>query len=319
MLDNSAATFVKVALSLITREKHINILESSRPNHGARLKGGLITSLQPLRIVSCPSHPPRAPTLQECEAIIRQLYNANSFKSQEVSINHQTVQIRIECKMLWLVMCLLDCPRESIAERYCAEQENHPRKLHSDQGLPRWWSPVKLYFLILPITQMQGTLEITSTVVIMVYTIVLFSKSSEDKKFPKLGLQTFPEETYVNLCSSCLLCSSIILSYLHVLHMPRTNVILLCSNATKRPFKHKSTCISCPRSGTSHSGVILPALKQSISSTIAERQRRTRAVQRGRFKTTVRWQDKNYRGVRYIHLRTVSSHGCSGKPECNLN
>ncbi|XP_035246880.1 coiled-coil domain-containing protein 74B [Anguilla anguilla] len=47
-------------------------------------RGGLITSLQPLRIHCSPSQPPRAPTLQECEVIIRQLYNANSLQSQEI-------------------------------------------------------------------------------------------------------------------------------------------------------------------------------------------------------------------------------------------
>ncbi|XP_026797148.1 coiled-coil domain-containing protein 74B isoform X2 [Pangasianodon hypophthalmus] len=46
--------------------------------------GGLITSLHPLRIHSSPSEPPRAPTLRECEVIIRQLYNANSLQSQEI-------------------------------------------------------------------------------------------------------------------------------------------------------------------------------------------------------------------------------------------
>ncbi|XP_068190483.1 coiled-coil domain-containing protein 74B isoform X3 [Antennarius striatus] len=57
---------------------------SARQDHGLEERGGLITSLQPLRIQSCPFHPPRAPTLQECEVIIRQLYNANSLQSQEV-------------------------------------------------------------------------------------------------------------------------------------------------------------------------------------------------------------------------------------------
>uniref|UniRef100_A0A3B4XBB7 Si:ch211-222n4.2 n=2 Tax=Seriola lalandi dorsalis TaxID=1841481 RepID=A0A3B4XBB7_SERLL len=60
------------------------ILGSAREDHGPEVKGGLITSLQPLRIHSGPSHPPRAPTLQECEVIIRQLYNANSLQSQEI-------------------------------------------------------------------------------------------------------------------------------------------------------------------------------------------------------------------------------------------
>ncbi|XP_030623886.1 coiled-coil domain-containing protein 74B [Chanos chanos] len=46
--------------------------------------GGLITSLEPLRIHSDPSLPPRAPTLKECEVIIRQLFNANSLQSREI-------------------------------------------------------------------------------------------------------------------------------------------------------------------------------------------------------------------------------------------
>lgn len=57
--------------------------------------------------------------------------------------------------------------------------------------------------------------------------------------------------------------------------------------------------VSFPRSGPSQSGVIFPALKQSLGPNIAERQRRTRAVQRDRFKRTVRWQDQNYHSVSY--------------------
>uniref|UniRef100_A0A8C3AUR8 Si:ch211-222n4.2 n=1 Tax=Cyclopterus lumpus TaxID=8103 RepID=A0A8C3AUR8_CYCLU len=117
-----------------------DIVGSARPDHSPDMKGGLLTSLQPLRIHSHPSHPPRAPTLQECEVIIRQLYNANSLQSQET-------------------------------------------------------------------------------------------------------------KSHLGPLSFCIF-----------------------------PF---------PRSGPSHSGVVLPALKQSLSSTIAERQRRTRAVQRDRFKRTV--------------------------------
>uniref|UniRef100_A0A7N6AEE0 Uncharacterized protein n=1 Tax=Anabas testudineus TaxID=64144 RepID=A0A7N6AEE0_ANATE len=61
-------------------------MASARQDHRSEVKGGLITSLQPLRIHSSPTHPPRAPTLQECEVIIRQLYHANSLQSQEVLI-----------------------------------------------------------------------------------------------------------------------------------------------------------------------------------------------------------------------------------------
>ncbi|XP_062410385.1 coiled-coil domain-containing protein 74B [Sardina pilchardus] len=56
----------------------------SKQGSRSELMGGLITSLQPLMIQSCPSQPPRPPTLQECEVLIRQLYNANSLQSQEI-------------------------------------------------------------------------------------------------------------------------------------------------------------------------------------------------------------------------------------------
>ncbi|XP_035523998.1 coiled-coil domain-containing protein 74B [Morone saxatilis] len=152
-------------------------LRSARQDPGPEVKGGLITSLQPLRIHSSPSHPPRAPTLQECEVIIRQLYNANSLQSQEI--------IRVKALLRDIVLSKKITP------------ENHIL--------------TKAYLV-------DGT-----------------RKSSEEKKFPKLGLQTFPEKM----------------------------------------------------SGPSQSGVVLPALKQSLGSSIADRQRRTRAVQRDRFKRTV--------------------------------
>ncbi|XP_031694723.1 coiled-coil domain-containing protein 74B [Anarrhichthys ocellatus] len=154
-----------------------DILGSAKQDHAPDVKGGLITSLQPLRIHSNPSHPPRAPTLQECEVIIRQLYNANSLQSQEI--------IRVKALLRDIVL--------------------------SKKITPENYILTKTYLV-------DGT-----------------RKPSEEKKFPKLGLQTYPEKT----------------------------------------------------SGPSQSGVVLPALKQSLSSTIAERQRRTRAVQRDRFKRTV--------------------------------
>lgn len=75
-------------------EEGSETLGSARLDHDPDVRGGLITSLQPLRIHSDPSHPPRAPTLQECEVIIRQLYNANSLQSQEVSAPTQPLGIR---------------------------------------------------------------------------------------------------------------------------------------------------------------------------------------------------------------------------------
>uniref|UniRef100_A0A3Q1G191 Si:ch211-222n4.2 n=1 Tax=Acanthochromis polyacanthus TaxID=80966 RepID=A0A3Q1G191_9TELE len=60
------------------------VASARQQDDGPEVTGRLITSLQPLRIHSSPSRPPRPPTLQECEVIIRQLYNANSLQSQEI-------------------------------------------------------------------------------------------------------------------------------------------------------------------------------------------------------------------------------------------
>ncbi|KAM4532258.1 coiled-coil domain-containing protein 74B [Fundulus diaphanus] len=146
----------------------------ARQNNGADLTGKLITSLQPLRIHSSPSHPPRAPTLQECEVIIRQLFNANSLQSQEIA--------RVKALLRDIVLS-----KKITAEHHILS---------------------KAYLVDGP------------------------CKPVEAKKFPKLGLQSFQEKT----------------------------------------------------SGPSSSGVVLPALKQSLSSNVANRQRRTRAVHRDHLK-----------------------------------
>ncbi|KAM3600470.1 uncharacterized protein V6R79_024018 [Siganus canaliculatus] len=155
----------------------LEIRGSAKHDCSSEVKGSLITSLQPLRIHSSPSHPPRAPTLQECEVIIRQLYNANSLQSQEI--------VRVKALLRDIVLSKKITPENYILT-----------KAYLDDGS---------------------------------------RKSPEKQKFPKIGLQTFPEKTF----------------------------------------------------GPSHSAVVLPALKQSFSSTIAERQRRTRAVQRDRLKRVV--------------------------------
>ncbi|KAM3874383.1 coiled-coil domain-containing protein 74B [Diretmus argenteus] len=158
-------------------EDSSNILGSSRQEHDPELRGGLITSLQPLRIQSCSTHPPRAPTLQECEVIIRQLYNANSIQSQEI--------VRVKAVLRDIVFSKKITPENFILTKaYLADSAR---------------------------------------------------KASEVERFPQLAPQTLPKKT----------------------------------------------------SGSSHPGVILPALKQSLSSTIADRQRRTKAVQRNRLKSTV--------------------------------
>lgn len=55
-----------------------------RSDLNAKSKRGLITSLLPLRIDGGPFHSPYAPTLQECEVIIRQLCKNNNLQSQEL-------------------------------------------------------------------------------------------------------------------------------------------------------------------------------------------------------------------------------------------
>ncbi|XP_024860523.1 coiled-coil domain-containing protein 74B [Kryptolebias marmoratus] len=152
-------------------------LGSARREHGTNMTGHLITSLNPLRIHGNPSRPPRAPTLQECEVIIRQLYNANSLQSQEI--------VRVKALLREIVL--------------------------SKKITPENYILTKSYLT-------DGA-----------------CKSIEEKKFPKLSLQSFPENT----------------------------------------------------SGTAQSGVVLPALKQSLSSNVVDRQRRTRVMQKDRLKRTL--------------------------------
>ncbi|XP_028273499.1 coiled-coil domain-containing protein 74B [Parambassis ranga] len=158
-------------------DKDSEIPRSARHDNGVEMKGRLITSLHPLRIHSGPSHPPRAPTLQECEVIIRQLYNANSLQSQEI--------IRVKSLLRDIVFSKKITPENYILTKAYLVDGSH--------------------------------------------------NSSDEKKLPKLGLQSFPEKL----------------------------------------------------SGPPQAAVVLPALKQNLSSTIADRQRRIRAVQRDRFKRTV--------------------------------
>lgn len=77
-------------------------------------KAGFITSLQPLMIQCSPSLAPRAPSLQECEVIIRQLYNANSLQSQEVRLSadhsdHIYMPNAMGCWIVigWLYICVV--------------------------------------------------------------------------------------------------------------------------------------------------------------------------------------------------------------------
>ncbi|XP_016365617.1 coiled-coil domain-containing protein 74B-like [Sinocyclocheilus rhinocerous] len=70
----------EISSHLQCRETRSNSLTADR----TEAKAGFITSLQPLMIQCSPSQAPRPPTLQECEVIIRQLYNANSLQSQEI-------------------------------------------------------------------------------------------------------------------------------------------------------------------------------------------------------------------------------------------
>ncbi|XP_076742541.1 coiled-coil domain-containing protein 74B isoform X4 [Maylandia zebra] len=153
------------------------ILDSARQDHGTEANGRLITSLQPLRINSSSSQPPRAPTLQECEIIIRQLYNANSLQSQEI--------VRVKALL-----------RDIVSNKKITPENYIMAKAYLSDGT-------------------RGSLE--------------------ENKLPKLGLQSFPEK----------------------------------------------------QCGTSQSGVVFPALKQSLGYNIADRQKRSRAVQRDRLRRAV--------------------------------
>ncbi|CAL8406103.1 unnamed protein product [Arctogadus glacialis] len=93
---------------------------------GPGLLGGLITSLQPLRIHSSPVHHPRAPTLPECEVIIRQLYNTNSLQSQEI--------IRIKAVLRDIVFHKKISPENYILTK--AFLGDGPRKTSSTERFP---------------------------------------------------------------------------------------------------------------------------------------------------------------------------------------
>lgn len=95
---------------------------------------------------------------------------------------------------LWQTLFPLDHTCEGIAERHRFEQENHPRELHPDQSLPCWRHLVNWSIASFILTDRQWSLIRNSL-------FVLHSKSSEAKKLPKLGLQTFPDKLYVTRLS----------------------------------------------------------------------------------------------------------------------
>ncbi|XP_059398297.1 coiled-coil domain-containing protein 74B-like [Carassius carassius] len=74
----------EISSHLQSRETRSNSFTANRTEGPSEAKAAFITSLQPLMIQCSPTRAPRPPTLQECEVIIRQLYNANSLQSQEI-------------------------------------------------------------------------------------------------------------------------------------------------------------------------------------------------------------------------------------------
>ncbi|KAK0153987.1 Coiled-coil domain-containing protein 74A [Merluccius polli] len=172
----------------------------ARPaDRGPELRGGLITSLQPLRIHSNPVHPPRAPTLPECEVIIRQLYNANSLQSQEVrdQVRLKLANHGINTTRILRIKAVL---RDIVFNKKIS---------------PENYILTKAFLADVP------------------------RKTSAAERFPQLAHKQLPKKT------------------------PR------------------------PALARVSDGVILPALNQRLSSTIAERQKRTQAAQRSRLKRTV--------------------------------
>ncbi|NP_001269322.1 coiled-coil domain-containing protein 74B [Danio rerio] len=171
--------------SQITEIRESRSNSSGMPNKrsiegSTEAKAGFITSLQPLMIQCSPSQAPRAPSLQECEIIIRQLYNANSLQSQEI--------LRVKAVLKEIVF-----NKKITAENY-----------------------------------------------ILTKAYLADGKRAEDSEpLPQLSLQTLPKGLPVSQASK----------------------------AEK---------------------VILPALKQTLNNNIADRHRRTQAVQRRRQQRTIR-------------------------------
>lgn len=110
-------------------------MESALQDGEPNLKGALVTSLQPLRVSSSLSHPPRPPTLEESQAIVRRLYSALSLQSQEVSAAlSDGVGLSWTFLMTW---CPADGACQGSAEGRGAQQEDHCGELPLDQSLPR--------------------------------------------------------------------------------------------------------------------------------------------------------------------------------------
>ncbi|XP_048023609.1 coiled-coil domain-containing protein 74B isoform X2 [Megalobrama amblycephala] len=163
-----------------SRSNSSGTLKADQIEGPSEAKAGFITSLQPLMIQCSPSQAPRPPTLQECEVIIHQLYNANSLQSQEI--------LRVKAVLKDIVF-----NKKITAENY-----------------------------------------------ILTKAYLADGKRAEDSEtFPQLSLQT----------------------------LPRGLPVSQASKAEK---------------------VILPALKQTLNNNIADRQRRTQAVQRRRLQRTMR-------------------------------
>ncbi|XP_042618946.1 uncharacterized protein LOC109105671 [Cyprinus carpio] len=66
------------------KNSQCGFISSEEASEAGGGRGGTVTSLLPLRVTCSPSHEPRAPTLKECELIIRQLYHTNTAQYQEL-------------------------------------------------------------------------------------------------------------------------------------------------------------------------------------------------------------------------------------------
>ncbi|XP_072517458.1 coiled-coil domain-containing protein 74B isoform X2 [Salminus brasiliensis] len=182
----------------------------------SRAKGGLITSLHPLRIHCNPSQPPRAPTLQECEVIIRQLYNANSLQSQEVSvINFYILPVFLFVSHILVVIL----------------SQSHL----STGGL--CFSQVLRIKAVLRDIVLNKKITPENYILTKAY-LADDKRVKEPEGFPKLPYRGLPQALPVHQ-----------------------------ANTAER--------------------MTLPALKQSLNTSFAERQRRSRAVQRNRLRRTV--------------------------------
>ncbi|XP_053480876.1 coiled-coil domain-containing protein 74A isoform X2 [Ictalurus furcatus] len=132
--------------------------------HGVEHNVASIMSLLPLRIRDGSSHPPRTPTLQECEAMIGQLYNANTLQCQEL--------LRVKAVLRDLLN------RKKLSPEVC----NLTKTYLADNTSGEWTHIPKLSLKTLPKIQHQTQVIVREKVIFPVIRQSLSSNLTERQK-----------------------------------------------------------------------------------------------------------------------------------------